>query len=55
MSSVKNDADWLDLPLSVYLAKLQRGEFDNGVVEVEKSDKEALLLKALLGIEKALD
>ncbi|MBQ4418674.1 MAG: phage portal protein [Synergistaceae bacterium] len=53
-------ASWLDLPLSVYLAKLQAGEFNNesGAVELAKSagsqDKEALLLKAMLGIEEAL-
>ncbi|MBR1604268.1 MAG: phage portal protein [Synergistaceae bacterium] len=53
-------ASWLDLPLSVYLAKLQAGEFSNesGAVELAKSagsqDKEALLLKAMLGIEEAL-
>ena len=54
----EDKADWLDLPLSVYLAKLQRGEFDKGVIELEKSaspqDKEALFLKAVLGIEEAL-
>ncbi|MBR0045207.1 MAG: hypothetical protein IJP56_10260, partial [Synergistaceae bacterium] len=53
-------ASWLDLPLAVYLAKLQAGEFNNesGAVGLEKSagsqDKEALLLKAMLGIEEAL-
>ena len=26
LSSVNNDADWLDMPLSVYLAKLQHGD-----------------------------
>ena len=53
LSEVDEKSNWLDLPLQVYLAKLQ-----NGDVEIEKSvtkeSKEALFLKSLIGIEKAL-
>ena len=54
LSEVDEKSDWLNLPLQVYLAKLQNGE-----LEIEKSasreNREALFLRALVGIEKALD
>ena len=52
----EKDAEWLDLPMRIYLAQLQRGSGELENIEVQKSsqDKEALFLKALLGVEKAL-
>ena len=54
LSEIDEKSDWLDLPLSVYLAKLQKGELD-----IEKSASQenarALFLQALVNIEKALD
>ena len=54
LSEIDAKSDWLYLPLSVYLAKLQNGE-----LELEKSvsqeNREALFLKSLIGIEKALN
>ena len=54
LSEVDEKSDWLNLPLQVYLAKLQNGE-----LEIEKSaspeNREALFLRALVGIEKALN
>ena len=52
---------WLDLPMAVYLAQLQHGGNMAGeeqAQEIEKSasdDKEALFLRALTGMEKALE
>ena len=52
-NEVDTQSDWLDLPLQVYLAKLQNGE-----LEIEKSvskeKRETLFLRSLIGIEKAL-
>ena len=54
LSEIDAKNEWLDLPLSVYLAKLQNGE-----LSIEKSASQenarALFLRALVGIEKALD
>ena len=54
LSEVDEKSDWLNLPLQVYLAKLQNGE-----LEIEKiaspGNREALFLRALVGIEKALN
>ena len=54
LREIDEKSDWLDLPLSVYLAKLQNGE-----LSIEKSASQenarALFLRALVGIEKALD
>ena len=54
LSEIDEKSDWLNLPLQVYLAKLQNGE-----LEIEKSaspeNREALFLRALVGIEKALE
>ena len=52
LTEIDEKSDWLNLPLQVYLAKLQNGE-----TEIEKSvdiDKEALLLKSLANIEEVL-
>ena len=54
LSVFDEGSEWLDLPLQVYLAQLQNGE-----LSIEKSavpeNREALFLRALAGIEKALD
>ena len=54
LSVLDEGSEWLDLPLQVYLAQLQNGE-----LSIEKSavpeNREALFLRALAGIEKALD
>ena len=54
LSEIDTKSDWLDLPLSVYLAKLQNGELS---IEKSASQENArtLFLRALFGIEKALD
>ena len=53
LSEVDDKSDWLNLPLQVYLAKLQRGE-----VEIEKGasreNREALFLHLVAEMEKAL-
>jgi PBSX family phage portal protein len=53
LSEVDEKSDWLNLPLQVYLAKQKNGE-----IELEKSasreNREALFLRSLIGIEKAL-
>ena len=53
LSEVDEKSEWLNLPLQVYLAKLHNGELEleKGVSE---KNKEALFLKSLIGIEKAL-
>ena len=54
LSEVDEKSDWLDLPLSVYLAKLQSGGLD---IEKSASQENArtLFLRALVDIEKALN
>ena len=55
LSEVDEKSEWLNLPLQVYLAKLQSG----GDMEIEKGasreNREALFLRSLIGIEKALN
>ena len=54
LDTVDENAEWLDLPLQVYLAKMQK---QGAEIEIEKSaniDKEALFLKSLANIEEAL-
>ena len=53
-SEVDDKSDWLNLPLQVYLAKLQNRDLD---IEKSSSQENArtLFLRALVGIEKALD
>ena len=51
LTNVDENSDWLDLPLQVYQAKLQHG---NTAVPIEKEDKEALLLRTLSNIERAI-
>ena len=51
LSKIDENSDWLDLPLQVYQAKLQHG---NTAVPIEKEDKEALLLRTLSNIERAI-
>ena len=45
LSGIDENADWLDMPLQIYLAKLNKGEV---------GDTEELLLKSLVNVEKAL-
>ncbi len=54
--------EWLDLPLSVYMAQLQHGggpqaegEMTTQIQKGVSDDREALFLRAMLGIEKALE
>ena len=53
LSEVEDGSEWLDVPLQVYLAKLQKGE-----PSIEKSaspeDRETLFLYHLAEIEKVL-
>ena len=54
LSEIDDKSDWLNLPLQVYLAQLQKGgaEIEKGA---SREDREALFLRSLIGIEKALD
>ena len=54
LSKVDDQSEWLNLPLQVYLAQLQKGglEIEKGA---SREDREALFLRSLIGIEKALD
>jgi len=55
------EPEWLDLPMSIYLAQLQHGggEGEPGpqgeLIQKGAPDREALFLRALTGIEKALE
>ena len=51
LSEIDENADWLNLPLQVYQAKLQHGD---EILPKEDEDKEMLLLKTLSNIEKAI-
>ena len=54
LSEIDDKSDWLDLPLQVYLGRLQHEE-----TKIEKGasreNREALFLRSLIGIEKALE
>ena len=56
LSEIDEKSDWLDLPLQVYLGRLQHKEME--ITEIEKGasqdDRETLFLRSLIGIEKAL-
>jgi len=49
---IDEDSGWLDLPLQIYLSKLQYGGSNNLVPDEENADKETLFLQALTNIEK---
>ncbi len=51
LSAINEDSEWLKLPLQIYLAKLNKGEFDSAG---ENEDNETMLLRSLEKIEKAL-
>ena len=53
LSEIDKNSDWLDLPLSVYFAKLQAGQI--GMPQPEGANQEAMLLNALTQIEKAIE
>jgi len=57
LEPIDEDSDWLDLPLQIYLAKLQYGSSslapDDEAAEID-ADKEALFMQALTNIEKAI-
>ena len=53
LSEIDEKSEWLNLPLQVYLAKLHNGELELEKGESGKNN-EALFLKSLIGIEKAL-
>jgi capsid portal protein len=55
LSDVDDKSEWLNLPLQVYLAKLQKGSVEIEKKGVSREEREALFLRALTGIEKALD
>ena len=54
LTEIDDTSGWLDLPLQVYLGQLQHRE-----TEIEKGasreNREALFLRSLIGIEKALE
>ena len=54
LSEIDDQSEWLNLPLQVYLAQLQKGgtEIEKGA---SREDREALFLRSLISIEKALD
>ena len=54
LTQIDEKSDWLDLPLQVYLGRLQHGETD---IEkgASRGEREALFLRSLIGIEKALE
>ena len=47
LSEIDENAAWLDKPLQIYLAELNKGETEEG-------DTEEMLLKSLIRVEKAL-
>ena len=53
LSEVDDQSAWLNLPLQVYIAQLQKGgaEIEKGA---SREEREALFLRSLIGIEKAL-
>ena len=62
-SEIDNESDWLDLPLQIYLAKLNHGDLGMPMgmempvpigEEQAEPNKEAMFLKALTDIEKAI-
>ena len=54
LSEVDDQSEWLNLPLQVYIAQLQKGgtEIEKGA---SREKREALFLRSLIGIEKALE
>ena len=54
LSEIDTNSDWLDLPLQIYQSKLQHGEDTAQFENLTKEDKEALLLRTLSDIEKAI-
>ena len=56
LTEIGDKNTWLDLPLQVYLGQLQHGEAETEIEKgASRENREALFLRSLIGIEKALD